>query len=45
MLEVISIGCIWKANTRARIDRNTLKDMQNDYSIEKQNAIYKLDNH
>ena len=40
--EVIALGCVWKANARARKDRNIVLDSKNEYAIEKARAIKKM---
>jgi hypothetical protein len=45
MLETIVIWCIWKAWIIKVLDRNEIAWLKNDYIYEKQQTIYKLDNH
>lgn len=41
-LEVIVLGCVWKANVRDKRDRSLVNDLKNEYIIEKQRAVAKL---
>lgn len=45
MLETLVIGCVWKASIVKRLAKNEINDYKNDYLTEKQNSLYKMENH
>lgn len=44
MLETIVVWCVWKASIVKRLAKNEINDYKNDYLLEKQNSIYKMEN-
>lgn len=43
MLETMVVWCVWKASIVKRLAKNEINDYKNDYLVEKQNSIYKMD--
>lgn len=44
MLETLVVGCLWKASIVKRLAKNEINDYKNDYLLEKQNSLYKMEN-
>lgn len=44
ILETIVVWCVWKASILKRLAKNEINDYKNDYLLEKQDSIYKMEN-